>query len=44
MIRAGTAEPSSITVSDPIEAARTTLATETGATAAIDKPGARRRQ
>ena len=36
MIRAGTAQPSTITVSDPIEAARTNLAVETGATAAVD--------
>ncbi len=36
MIRAGTAEPGSITVSDPLEAARASLAIETGATAAVD--------
>lgn len=36
MIRAGTADPASITVSDPIEAARTSLAVETGTTAAVD--------
>jgi len=36
MIRAGTAKPGSITVSDPIEAARTSLSVETGACSAID--------
>ena len=36
MIRAGSASPGSITVSDPIEAARSALASESGATAAGD--------
>ena len=36
MIRAGTADPSSILVSDPIEAARNALAEQTGATASAD--------
>jgi len=36
MIRAGTASPGSIVVSDPIEAARAGLAAETGATARAD--------
>lgn len=39
MIRAGSAEPASITVSDPIEAARSALAAESGATAAADNRG-----
>ncbi len=36
MIRAGAAAPGSITVADPIEAARSALAAESGATAAAD--------
>jgi pyrroline-5-carboxylate reductase len=36
MIRAGTATPASVVVSDPVEAARTGLAAATGATAAAD--------
>ena len=36
MIRAGTAAPESITVSDPLESARATLADESGATAMPD--------
>ncbi len=36
MIRSGTASPGSIIVSDPVEAARSTLAAESGATEAAD--------